>query len=89
MSDVNEVAFTTIRHGEEDGSVTIVEQGHPVTGILPVDVVDELRNQGLVGVAQLTPEQAQEDAAERAALQTRVAELEAQLAAAQKSAPTK
>jgi hypothetical protein len=72
------VALTNISHGEEDGSVTEVAYGESVKD-LPKDVVKDLTDQGLVGEL---PGPVVDDG-EKAALEARVAELEAALAAAE------
>lgn len=77
------IAFTTILHGNEDGSVVTINEGEAVKG-LPKEVVDDLKAQGLVGDAPVASE-VQE--AEADALRARVVELEAELEAAKKVAP--
>jgi pheromone shutdown protein TraB len=69
------VALTQIRHGNEDGTLTVVEQYQDVKG-LPKDVVEGLKAQGLVGDL---PEAPQALVEERDLLAQRVAELEQQL----------
>jgi hypothetical protein len=73
------VALTTIRHGKEDGTVVVIEEGEKVTG-LPSDVVKDLKEQGLVGSPAMTPSEVDEEKAE---LQAKIDELNAQLAEAQ------
>jgi hypothetical protein len=78
------VAFTTIRHGKDDGEVVVVNEGEEVKG-LPADVVKDLKEQGLVGEPPKTQEEKDED---KEALQARVDELEAQLAEFEKTNKT-
>lgn len=72
------IALTTIRHGNEDGTVLEILEGEVVKG-LPEDVVDSLAEQGLVGEA---PKAVEEALSENEELKARVAELAAQLEAA-------
>ena len=77
------IAFTTIRHGNPDGSVTEILEGGEVKD-LPKAVLDDLRAQGLVGDA---PVASAEQEAENETLRAKVAELEALLAKANAKAP--
>lgn len=79
------VALTTIRHGDDKGNVTVINEGDEVKG-LPSDVVKALKKQKLIGDA---PQANSAVVDERDALQQRVAELEAALEEARKSGEKK
>jgi hypothetical protein len=82
------VAYTTIRHGLDDGKVLVVNEGDPVPSDLPKEVVQSLQDQGLVGEPPSTPQQQDEEKAQLQAqnedLEKQVNDLKRQLAAAKK-----
>lgn len=47
------IAFTEIRHGLKDGKVLVIKEGDEVKG-LPADVVNQLKEQGIIGDAATT-----------------------------------
>lgn len=79
------VAFTTIRHGKDDGSVVEVKENDTVKG-LPEDVVKSLKEQGLVGDPPKTQAEKDDDLA---AAQAEIASLRAKLEEAEKSSDKK
>lgn len=78
-----DVALTTIQHGTDDGDVVVIREGDEVKG-LPKEVVADLKEQGLIGEPAATPAQSDD---EKKALKARIAELEGQLADANKEKP--
>ena len=80
------VAFTDIRHGQDDGNVVEIKAGDDVKG-LPEDVVDQLKGQGLIGDPPRTRDEKDSAndalAEENERLEEQVAELKAKLAAAE------
>ncbi len=73
-----EQALTTIRHGEEDGAVTVFEPGDKVTGF-DKDALEEMRLNGSVGDP---PPDVTKYADENEALKAEVEELKSELSAA-------
>jgi len=81
-----DVALTRIQHGNEDGSVTVVEENEPVKG-LPADVVKDLKAQGLIGSPPASPQEQDDLQEENDELRAQVEELKAKLAEAKKDPP--
>lgn len=74
-----EYALTGIKHGKEDGETVLYDEGDEIdTSDFTEDELKTLRETGAVGQLEVTPEQAAKD---REELLTRIAELEAELAA--------
>lgn len=81
------IAFTEIRHGNDDGSIIVIKEGETVKG-LPADVVKDLTEQGLIGnKAEVEIVQDPEVVKENEALKAQVEALQKELAAA-KQTPT-
>lgn len=79
------VALTEIRHGEEDGQITVYAPGEDVSG-LDEDTLKQLEEAGVVGDPTPVPkEEADALVAENDELKEQVEALKAQLAAASKS----
>ena len=75
------VALTTIRHGAEDGTVTVVEEGDQLPAkVFTKDQLAELEENGSIGEPVVATPAATDE--EKAALEARIAELEAELEAA-------
>jgi hypothetical protein len=73
-------ALTRIVHGKEDGSRVVVEEGEPVpSGVLDKEVLEQYKAEGLVGAKVDAAADDSGLAAEKEALEQRVAELEAEL----------
>jgi len=84
------VALTNIKHGNEDGSVTWIDEGDEVKkSDLPDGVFDELKDAGVIGAPPAPTEADASLQEENDALQKKVADLEAQLAEAKKATPAK
>lgn len=85
---MSDVALTEIRHGKEDGEVVVVKEGDEVKG-LPKDVVENLKEQGLIGAPPVSTveqnEKVEELEQENEDLQKQVEKLQAELAEAKKT----
>lgn len=77
-----DVAYTTIRHGKDDGTVVVVNEGDEVKG-LPSEVVKDLKEQKLIGPKTVSSDEVD---AEKAEMQAKIDELEAKLAESQAAA---
>lgn len=76
------IAFTEIRHGKDDGSVVVINEGDEVKG-LPKDVVEGLKAQGIIG-EQTSAAEVEDLNEENEELRAEVAELKKKLAEATK-----
>lgn len=76
------IAFTEIRHGKDDGSVVVINEGDEVKG-LPKDVVEDLKAQGIIG-EQTSAAEVEDLNEENEELRAEVAELKKKLAEATK-----
>ena len=81
------VAYTEIRHGNDDGTIVTINEGDEVKG-LPKEVVEQLKEDGIVGDAPSQEktddlnEEVEQLSEENDDLKAQVAELKKQLAAA-------
>ena len=81
------IAFTEIRHGLKDGKVLVIQEGSEVKG-LPADVVDQLKEQGIIGDAATTEVVVDEELQkENEDLKAQVEALKKELADASKTPP--
>ena len=72
---MSDIALTTIIHGNDDGSVTRIEYGEPVSG-LPAVVIKQLKDDGVIGDEPMANSEAM---AQIEALKSQLAEAQARL----------